>query len=197
MSEFRPFNQETDPEFNMEPGLVLTPGSKEVREYARFEQFPSKYTVGTQPGNPWVYRPFPKMVYRAERYPGSGKLCCMAAPPDPSEFDDPKKAEHAQVMAQRFTDKCQLIVRDEVEYSRAMESGYRDSAAEAVAHAEARENRIATATAERLYEDRNMSERARREAEEVVAASGGQHEPEITGRKVKEAREDRRSRRSA
>lgn len=193
MSDYKPpIDQEKDPRWNMEPGLVLTPGSREVAEYARFEQHHSKYTVGTVPGNPYVYRPYPKMVYRAERYPGTGKLCCMAAPPDPAEFEDPRKAEHAQVLAQRFTEKCQLIVKDELEYSRAMESGYRDSAAEAVAHAEGREDKIGRETAERNYQDRNMSERAQREAEEVVAAAGGQHVPEITGHKIAQAKDQRR-----
>jgi hypothetical protein len=192
MSERTPFNQETDPRWNMEPGLVLTPGSKEVREYARFEQFHSKFTVGTQPGNPYVKREFPKMVYRAERYSGTGKLACMAAPPDPSEFKDPREAEHAQVLAQRFTERCQLIVQDEREYSRAMESGYRPSPKEAVEHAEAREDSIARATAERLYQDQHLSESARAEAEEVTAAAGGAHVPEITGQRVAEAKDQRR-----
>lgn len=192
--DITPRDQEKDPRWNMEPGLVLTPGSREVAEYARFEQLPSKYTVGTVPGNPYTYRPFPKMVYRAERYPGTGKLCCMAAPPDPAEYEDPRKAEHAQVLAQRFTEKCQLIVRDEVEYSRAMESGYREGPAEAIAHAEGREDAIARATAERNYEDRNLSDAARRESEAVVAAAGGQHVPEVTRERVAEAKDQKRRR---
>lgn len=190
MSDITPRDQEKDPRWNMEPGLLMEPGT--VAQLAPFEQFPSKYTAGSQPGNPYRYRPFPKMVYRAMRYPGTGQIRCMAAPPDPWAFDDPRKAEHAIEAAARFTEQCQLIVRDEQEYSRAMESGYRDSAAEAVAHVEAREDRIARETAERNYQDRNMSEGAKREIAEVMEAAGGEHQPEITGRKVAEAEDKRR-----
>lgn len=192
MSEYRPFSQETHPEYNQEPGLVLIPGSFTVREHSKWEQFPSKYTVGTSPGNPYTYRPFPKMLYRADRY--NGQIVCMGAPPDPSEFKDPREAERAEEHARRFTEKCQLIVRDEAELSRAMESGWRETPQEAVEHVLARDRVVAQETAERQYQDRNMSERARREADLVVAESGGEHQPEITGRKSAEAKESRRRR---
>ncbi len=87
-----------------------------------------------------------------------------------------------------------MSVPDEVEYRRAMESGWRESAQEAVDHVLARDKAEGDATAERLYQDRNMGELATREAEMVTREAGGEHQPEITGRKVKEARERKRAR---
>jgi hypothetical protein len=193
MSGYRPFNQETDPSMNAEPGIALVPGSRFLHEVSKHEQFAGRYTQGTNgPGNPYVYRPFPKMVYRAEHW--NGKVCCMAARPDPTEFKDTREAERAEVMAQHFTEKCQKTVRDETELARAMESGWRETPAEAVEHVLARDRAEADATAERNYQDRNMSAAARREVAEVEAAAGGEHQPEITGRKVAEAKDQRRRR---
>ncbi|MEK9725817.1 MAG: hypothetical protein VW405_20360 [Rhodospirillaceae bacterium] len=176
MSEFKPFNIETHPEYNREPGIVIVPGSNYAKEMEKFEQFPSKY--GTNPGNPYVYRPFPKMLYRAQLY--QGVMACMAAPPDSGEFKgSPDEYQRACEAAQRFTDKCQRIVHSEAEMARAMEDGWRRTPAEAVAYLEGREKDRATATAERNYADRNMSEPAKREAAAAVAAVGGEHLPEL------------------
>lgn len=72
MSESRPFNIETHPDYNREPGVLIVPGSNFVKEVSKFEQFHTRYTAGTNgPGNPYVYRPFPKMVYRAQRWNGT------------------------------------------------------------------------------------------------------------------------------
>lgn len=194
MSGYRPFNQETDPSMNTEPGIALVPGSRFLHEVSKYEQFHSRYTQGVSggPGNPYVYRPFPKMVYRAEHW--QGKVCCMAATPDPYEFKDHREAERAEMAAQRFTERCQKIVRDETEFARAMEDGWRATPAEAVDHVLARDRAEANATAERNYQDRHMSEAARREVVEVELAAGGEHQPEITGSKVAEAKAERRRR---
>lgn len=176
MNEFKPFNVETHPEYNREPGIVIVPGSNYAKEMEKFEQFPSKY--GQNPGNPYKYRPFPKMLYRAQHY--NGVAACMAAPPDSGEFKgSPDEYQRACEGAQRFTAKCQRIVNDEAEMHRAFEDGWREDPASALAVLEAKDNAKARATAERLYADRNMSEPAKREAAAAVAAVGGEHVPEI------------------
>jgi len=192
MSEYRPRNQETDERYNREPGIALVPGSAYLRELAQFEQFHSRFTAGVDagPGNPYSYRPFPKMVYRAEHH--NGKVCCMAAPPDPNEYRDGREYERAAALADRFTEKCQRIVQDQTEYSRAMEDGWREGPAEAIAHVLQRDRVVADETAERNYQDRNVGAGARREMAEVERATGGEHQPEITGRAVAEAKDHRR-----
>jgi hypothetical protein len=187
-------NQEKDPRYNQEPGLILEPGSAIVRETARFEQFPSRFTGGGQPGNPYVYREYPKMLYRAQHH--DGKAVCMAAPPDSSLFKDGREFQLAEERARRFTESCQLIVGNPEERQRAMENGWRESPAEAVAYLAGRDRAESNATAHRLYEDRNLSEAAQREVDAVMEASGGEHQPEITARQVKEAKESKRARRA-
>lgn len=181
-TEPNPLNQERDARYNAEPGIIITPGSAAAKEYAKFEQFyGSRLAPGEQPGNPYVKREFPKMLYRAEKY--NGKVVCMAAPPDPAEFKDPREWERAEVAALKFTEKCQLIVRNETELSRAVESGWRMSPEEAVAHVHNVDNRISEATAIRNWEDRNMSEMAKREIAQAMEESGGEHQPEIKERR--------------
>jgi len=177
--EFRPFNQETDPNYNREGGVVPVPGSNLAKEMSKFEQFPSKWTHGTAgPGNPYVYRPFPKMLYRAERV--DGQIKCGAAPPDPyAQWRDHRELERAQEAAERFTEKCQRIVRDEVEMSRAFEDGWRNSPQEAIDFVKGRDRAVSDATAHREFEDRNMSDAAKAEIRAAKDAVGGEHVPEV------------------
>lgn len=165
----RPVNQETRPDWNREPGIIITPGSNYANEMQKFEQFPSKY--GQNPGNPYVYRPFPKMLYKAFRRNGS--LVCNATPPDPSLFNSPGEYARAEAEASRFTRECQMIVNSPEELSRAMESGWRESPADAVAHVKSVDRETSTAAAHREYEDRNLSEAAKREIATARAAHDG------------------------
>jgi hypothetical protein len=120
-----------------------------------------------------VEREFPKMLYRAEHY--HGKALCMAAPPDPIEFPTGREFEHADEAARKFSEKCQREVNDEREMSRAMEDGWRESPKEAVKYLRGRERDRSTAEAHRNYEDRNMSDLAKREIAEEREARGGEH----------------------
>lgn len=173
-----PKNQETDPRYNVEPGIARTPGSPFLQEMSKFEQFHSSWTAGTPgPGNPYRYRPFPKMLYRAKHY--NGKALCMAAPPDTYAFTDPRDYERALIAAEKFTNDCQCIVQNEEEYQRAMENNWRESPQEAVELLLAKDRAVGDATATRLWEDRNMSPQAQAEAEAAVAEAGGEHLPEI------------------
>jgi len=175
MSETKPFNQESNPLWNREPGIVIVPGSNYAKEMEKYEQFPSKY--GQSPGNPYKYRPYPKMLYRAEHW--NGVVACMAAPPDPIEFRDGREFERIEEASKRFTERCQRIVNDEAEHARATEDGWCESPDEAVMFLEARDRARSTAAAERNHDDRNMSGPAKREIDEAMAAVGGEHLPEI------------------
>lgn len=171
---YRPTNQEKDSLYNRQPGIVVIPGSNYANEMQKFEQFPSKY--GGSPGNPYVKREFPKMLYRAEEY--KGKVCCMAAPPDSHDFGDPREYERADEGARRFTEKCQKIVGNETEMSRAKEDGWREGPEEAVSYLLSRQREQGTQAAHRNHDDRNMSAPAKREAKKI-AEEIGDHVPEI------------------
>ena len=170
-----PTNQERDPRYNMEPGIAIVQGSAYAKEMEKFEQFPSKY--GSNPGRPYVYRPFPKMLYRAQMY--NGAMTCMAAPPNPLEFNDPREYERKEELARRFNESCTRIVHSEAEMSRAFEDNWREGPAEAVACLQKREQSRADAAAHRNYEDRNMSDTAKAEVKAEIEARGGEHVPEM------------------
>jgi hypothetical protein len=106
---------------------------------------------------------FPKMVYKARRPDSGGPILCV----------DPRD--------EAWTGRNQMIVNDESEWMRAKDDGWRDTPQEAVAHANALEDAIAMAAAQRAYEDKRLSEKARAEAAAVDAASF-EHVPEIPER---------------
>lgn len=179
MSEFepRPRNQETDPRYNAEPGIAVIPGSNLQKEYAKFEQNPwDKWAFG-RPGNPYTYRPYPKMLYRAELV--NGRAMCMMPQADPYNHPDPRAYERAEEHGRRFTERCQRVVKDDTEHSRAAEDGWRETPQEAVEYLEARETARANAAAERNYADRNMSDLAKREILAEQNATGGEHIPSM------------------
>lgn len=190
MSDHVPVNVETHPDWNREPGLAVVPGSKLAQEYARFEMFPhSKWCVGgLQPGNPYrkgneygkAGAEFPKMIYKAQRSElTGGQIACMAAPPDPLSFQDPREYERAERSAVKFTEQCQKIVHNVRELEIAIADGWAEHPDEAVRRQEEREKAVFTATAHRTYEDRNLTGPALQEAQEAIAAAGGEHVPEI------------------
>lgn len=182
MSEvYKPTNQERDPRYNMEPGIAIVQGSPYALEMQKFEQFPSKY--GGTPGNPYVYREFPRMLYRAQLY--NGALTCMAAPPNPLEFADPREYERKDELARKFSESCTRVVNTEAEMQRAFEDNWRKTPAEAVAALEGREKSRADAAAHRNYEDRSMSDKAKAEIKAEAEARGGEHIAEMPVQRAK------------
>ena len=189
MAEFMPKNQDKDEAYNREPGVTLVPGSNFLKETAKFEQFPTKFTMGTKgPGNPYVKREFPKMLFRAENY--NGAIRCMAAPIDPYDpaYRNANEIDRAERAAYQFNLKCQRTVGDDREQQRAMEDGWRESPTEAVDYLEGRERDHSTAAAERIHADRNMSPEAKAEVEKVIADSGGAHVASMPEAPVKRRR---------
>lgn len=185
MMEYQPYDPDTAPEDNREPGILIVPGSNFVKEVSKFEQFHTKFTMGTQPGNPYRYRPFPKMLYRAQRLNGSPT--CFAPPVDPLNYRDPREAERAELQAQRFNETCQMVVKDEVEMSRAMESNWRESPQEAVEALIARDKGVVDEWAHREHTDKHMSPMAKREIAAAKEAVEGEPTPEIPSQSVRKA----------
>ena len=138
--------------------LIITPESPMGIELARWNV-------------PYVYRPLPRMVYKARQLPG-GKWSVAEA--DDRLFGNQPGA------AEQFSTGCQRIVRSEEEHDRARADGWRDTPKEALDFQEGLETDIANAAAERNYQDRNMSEKAKAEAEEYDASGDSMaHTPEI------------------
>lgn len=148
-------------------GVVHSPESNYSRELARWNT--PKSQGGMRPDG---YEPFPKMLYRAKRRE-DGVVRVI-------DHTDPN-----------HTRQCKLVVRSESELEKAKRDGWRESQAEALAAFERAERLKADEAAHRHYDDRNMSERARAEAE-AVEAENPLHTPEIP-----EKRKARRGRRVA
>lgn len=160
--------------------ILPNPQSEYSKEMARWEQRPSEYTIGSQPGNPFRFQFFPAMVYKADRLPGSGKWACSAPAPSRFAFTNDNEWARACQEADAFTVSCQKIVNNEEEHKRALESGegWRNSPKEALEWRERLEKQIGDAAAERNFRDRNMSEKALAEVEKAEAEHFG-HLPEI------------------
>lgn len=183
--EYRPLNQETDPKYNAEPGIAIIPGTRAAREYAKFEQFHSKYTAGSVPGNEYRMREYPLMVYKASKW--RGVVACIATVGPEEEYRDPRERERQEEAAIRFTAANQKIVKNDQEKAHAFEQGYRPSPAEAVAFVMGRDDSIAKETAHRKYDDRNMSDKAKAEIQ-AAEAEAEDNLPEITRQPARRGR---------
>lgn len=179
--EYRPRSQDTDPEYNQKGGVVVVPGSPLAKEMERWEQFPSKW--GQNPGNPYVKREFPLMVYRAQKI--SGKPFIQMPEPMTHDFQTRDSYKAALAKKESFDRGCQRVVQDETELSRAMEDGWRPTPDEAISHALSRDESVARAAAEREYADSRLSEAAQAEVKAAKEAVGGEHLPEIPEKPIR------------
>ena len=164
-------------------GIQLNPGSEWAKELQKFEQWPT--ASAPRPGNPYQYRPFPKMVYKADKF--NGKIASHAVVGPQWEYKDADEYRRQEESAAKFTESCQRIVKDERELQKAYEEGYRGDPVEAVEYLKAKDRAISTATAERHYADQKMSEAAQREAAAADAASD-EHVPEVPEKPRKRGR---------
>ena len=118
------------------------------------------------------FEEFPKMLYKARRPETGGPLRVI----------DPRD--------ERFSEGNCLTVGDAHEERRALDDGWRNTPDEAIARAQAFEDEISTAAAERQNAEKRMSEKARAEAQAVDDATY-EHVPEITPQAVSEVKKRR------
>ena len=151
----------------------------ELKEMAKFEQFPSKITAlaGVEPGNPPHkltdnQKRYPRMLYKAQRDPDQGgKWAVFREVPNQYGFRDPQEWQRAVASAEYFGRSCQMTVNSEDEHARAKAQGWSDSSIEAMEYVTAERAAIGEIAAQRAYEDRNLSENAKAEA----AAAESEH----------------------
>jgi len=166
MSESRPMPRPPNPP-DRSTGTQINPGGSYAEELAKFEQWPTAWAP--RPGNPYQYRPFPKMVYKAGDW--MGRLAAHAVPGPSWEFRDMEEYRRAEESATLFTRSCERIVKNEQELQKAHEEGYRGDPVEAVKYLEDKKKAVSTAAAERHTTDKLMSEPAQREAAAADAAT--------------------------
>ena len=130
--------------------------------------------------------PYPRMMFMARKRE-DGRLMCGAPEPHPSHFKEPAAYWFEFTAVDQFNRNCQRVVNSEDEYRQAVDEGWRDDPKEAMAHAQKLEDMISEAAAHRHWQDRNMSEKAKKEAAEADEASD-QHLAEIPEKPRKRGR---------
>ena len=152
--------------------VVINPESEYAKELRKWEQFPEKVNGTMYPaGNPYVYRPFPKMLYKAQTWPRTGKAACFAPPVSPYGWPNQDQYQQALLEAEHFTTSCQRTVKDEGEYGLARGQGWCESPQDALAHYEAAQKALSDAAAEAAFMAARMSEAAQREFNAAQAAT--------------------------
>lgn len=148
-------------------GIVIPHESELGKELARWEQHRTRY-VGDdqQPGNPYVYREYPKMLYKAQRQP-NGQYACMLPAPDIYQYERPDQYERACLLKESFDRSCQRIVADESAERIAIGQGWAVTSPKAMELAEAHERAIGNAAAEAAYAAQRMTDKAKRELAEA------------------------------
>lgn len=146
--------------------MALVVGHEKQKELSKWDQ-------------PYRFRKFPQMVYRAQYNPVT-KRHEVLVQRDPLAKDD--------AILEQFNNSCQLIVEGEEQLRKALDDGWRETPKEAMALHEGLQQDIARAAAERAHSDRNMSEKARSEAAAADAATEEQV-PEVpeAGRRARRA----------
>ncbi len=153
------------------PSIVINPHSDLGKELRKWEQHYS-YLVppGTRPGNPYTYRPFPKMLYMADRGP-NGQTTVVLPSPSPWDYPDPNALAQAQNLQENWNRQHQRVVKDESEFLIAKGQGWAEGPGEALEAYEAKQQVIAEAAAQASFYAQRMSEQARAELEAAHADS--------------------------
>lgn len=112
---------------------------------------------------------FPMMLYRAHEV--DGKVMCMDVYPKSFRYSNMEMYRMACEAVDNFNLSCQITVNSDTEYNQKRAEGWRDDPKEAYDYAMKLHDDIVRAAAERNYQDRNMSEKARGEIAAAEAAT--------------------------
>lgn len=162
-------------------GVVRTGESEADRELAKWDM--PKRMGGYGPDG---YEHFPLMLSKAQKK-RNGQYAVHEQPPlryfyAPGPTGD-AEWNQACLMAEEFTRNCQLTVRNQQEFDRAIAQGWVQGQDEAMSRAESFEREMGQAAAERAYADRNMGELAKRESSAAEDATSD-HLPEVPRKRV-------------
>jgi hypothetical protein len=154
-------------------GILIPPESALGKELLKWQQFPVFSSDGSllPPGNPYVYRPYPKMLYRALIAVESAKPECLQPQPDPMNYLTEPEFQRACQRVEQFNKRVTLIVENESQEQRALADGWYGSIGTALEGYEVEQRRLADEAAARAYRDRTMSPAAQAEADAADAAT--------------------------
>jgi hypothetical protein len=147
--------------------VVHKPASAYGQELRKWEQHHTQYSIdeegNSRPGNPYVYREFPKMLYRAHQW-RNGQFM-VSAPPVTVFETGPERFGLAEEEATVFNRSCQKTVHSESEERIAFGQGWRRSPQEAMDLHKKEEWDLAEVAANAAFNASKMSERAHAEFE--------------------------------
>src|SRR4051812_47198882 len=93
------------------PSLVINPHSELGKELRKWDQHRTHLVPpGTNPGNPYEFRPYPKMLYRAQST-RAGQKACFLPTPSPFGFEKADAYQIALLEKETFDKSCQRIVK--------------------------------------------------------------------------------------
>ena len=126
--------------------IVINPSSEYAKELRKWEQHHTRFALDeagdSGPGHPYVFRPFPRMLYKAHKR-ANGQYSCVEGTPSPYLYPDPQSYERACFEVDQFNKSCQRIVQSEADEQREQAQGWRNSPVEALNYAEALEQEMA------------------------------------------------------
>ena len=164
-------------------GLVINAHSALGKELRKWEQFRTELVPrGTNPGNPYVYRPYPKMLYVAQIDPTTLQAACLLPLPEPYAFATAEEYQRACLRVDSFNRACTRVVGDEREERIANGQGCAETPAAALATYEQHQQAIGNAAAEAAYQARGLSARAQAEFH-AAGESTHQHVTDVKGTK--------------
>jgi hypothetical protein len=156
--------------------VVINPASEYAKEIRKHEQHPTRFALdedgNMRPGNPYVFRPYPRMLYKAQRQP-NGQPACLMPQPDSFAFEKMDQYERAILQVETFNKACQTIVPSEEAERVAQGQGWSLTPQAALERYEQEQQAHAQAAAEAAHAAQRMSEKARAE---LAAADAATHE---------------------
>jgi len=153
------------------PSVVINPHSDLGKELRKWEQHYGHLTPpGTRPGNPYVYRPYPKMLYMASRQE-NGQAASVLPNPHPWNYPNALDLERAQLAQENWNRGHQRIVKDEAEERLAKGQGWTETPQSAIDRYDEQQKAIAEAAAQAAFSALRMSEQAKRELKRADAST--------------------------
>jgi hypothetical protein len=147
--------------------VIVTPESELGKEMAKWEQHQTAIVgPGQQPGRPYVYQEYPRMVYRAVKRP-DGKVVCMEGEPDPGGYAVSAEFERALAAVTARNRLCNRLVEDAAAWGVLQGQGWFKTPQEAVDGFEEEERARGNAAAETEYQAQRMSPQAQAELKQA------------------------------
>ncbi len=155
-------------------GMEISPDSDLGRELAKWEQHPTRLVPrGKQPGNSYVFRPYPKMLFKA-RQGRDGRAVVSQVEPHLSEFPHVDAYNRAVLANDEQNKRSQRVVQSAEEEAIALGQGWHPTPDAALAAYERERDQQAVAAAEAAFAVRRMSAPAQAEFAAAEAATSAQ-----------------------